>query len=435
METLTEEQRQVIETLDSGINVMMTGCGGTGKSHVIKCLADVLTPTLEARLGHKPVIHVTALTGCAALLLGSEAMTLHSWSGIGLGKECVTDLVWKIQRNGRAKKHWRQCDLLVIDEISMLTVELLEKLDDIGRRMRKCFDKPFGGIQLLFVGDFCQLPPVKQLQFAFESERWPLIVGKTIELVQVQRQKDPLFQKILTEARQGDLSSVSEAILRTRMGLNWKSHKIRPTLLFPRNAEVDMINDANLKALKGPMKTFEAGFKYADLKVAARTNTKSEDFKRAVALLDRDASYRDKLLLAEDAQVMLITNLDVAAGLVNGSRGIVVAFDSKDGAPIVEFLNGSRLPIGLHDWEIDSHPGVFRTQYPLKLAWACTIHKAQGATLDSALIDIGSNTFEYGQAYVALSRVRNLEGLYIHDFESSAFSLHPKVAAFYGWND
>jgi ATP-dependent DNA helicase PIF1 len=132
---------------------------------------------------------------------------------------------------------------------------------------------------------------------------------------------------------------------------------------------------------------------------------------------------------------MLITNLDVAAGLVNGSRGIVIGFDDKNGAPIVEFLNGSRLPIGLHDWEIDAHPGVFRTQYPLKLAWACTIHKAQGATLDSALIDIGSNTFEYGQAYVALSRVRNLEGLYIHDFESSAFSLHPKVAAFYGWND
>jgi ATP-dependent DNA helicase PIF1 len=132
---------------------------------------------------------------------------------------------------------------------------------------------------------------------------------------------------------------------------------------------------------------------------------------------------------------MLITNLDVGGGLVNGSRGVVVGFDSKDGAPIVEFLNGSRLPLAPHKWEIDGHPGVFRTQIPLRLAWACTIHKAQGATLDSALIDVGENTFEYGQAYVALSRVRSLEGLYIHDFTPAAFSLHPKVAAFYGWTE
>jgi ATP-dependent DNA helicase PIF1 len=431
MDSLTKEQQTVLDTLAEGHNVCMTGCGGTGKSYVLKQLDTRLGPILEAKLGKKPVIHITALTGCAALLLGPEASTLHSWSGIGLGKEDVSDLIWKIQRNGRAKRNWKACDLLVIDEISMMTVELLEKLDDIGKRMRKCFDKPFGGIQLLLVGDFCQLPPVKQLTFAFESERWTTIVPKVIELTVVQRQKDPVFQKILTEARAGDLSSVSEALLKERMGLNWKSHRIRPTLLFPRNAEVNMINDANLKALKGPLKTFDAGISYADLKVAAKTNIKTEDFKRSVAILDRDAMYRDKLLLAEEAQVMLITNLDVASGLVNGSRGVVIGFDAKDGSPIVEFLAGNRLPISLHKWEIDGYPGVFRTQYPLRLAWACTIHKAQGATLDSALIDIGTNTFEYGQAYVALSRVRSLEGLYIHDFTPGAFSLHPKVAAFY----
>ena len=435
MELLTNEQQDVINTLSQGHNVCMTGCGGTGKSHVIKYIPQILGPLLETKLGHKPIIHTTALTGCAALLLGPDASTLHSWAGVGLGKECVTDLVWKINRNGRAKKNWRQCDLLIIDEISMLTVELLEKLDDIGKRMRKCFDRPFGGIQLLLVGDFCQLPPVKQLQFAFESERWTTIVPKTMELVQVQRQKDPLFQKILTEARRGDLSVVSESLLRERKGLEWRSQRIRPTLLFPRNAEVNMINDANLKALKGPMKTFDAGFAYADMGVAARTNLKNEDLKRSVAQMDKDAMYRDRLILAEDAQVMLITNLDVGAGLVNGSRGVVVSFDTKDGSPVVEFLNGSRLPIAPHKWEVDGYPGVFRTQFPLRLAWACTIHKAQGATLDSALIDIGENTFEYGQAYVALSRVRSLEGLYIHDFTPGAFSLHPKVAAFYGWKD
>jgi ATP-dependent DNA helicase PIF1 len=432
MDTLTKEQQNVITTLLEGHNVAMTGCGGTGKSHVIKQLATALGPTLEAKLGRSPNIHITALTGCAALLLGEAACTLHSWSGIGLGKEEVADLVWKIQRNGKAKRNWKNCDLLVIDEISMLTKDLLEKLDDIGRRMRRC-DKPFGGIQLLLVGDFCQLPPVKELVFAFESARWSTIVPKVIELVEVQRQKDPVFQEILREARKGVLSKESEALLRTRMGLDWRGHKIRPTLLFPKNAEVDMINDANLKALKGPLKVLEAGVTYGDLKTAARTNTKSEEFKRCVCALDRDSSYKDKLLLAEGAQVMLITNLDILSGLVNGSRGVVVGFQEKDGAPMVEFLNGSKLPVSQHKWEVPGYPGVFRTQYPLRLAWACTIHKAQGATLDSALIDIGLNTFEYGQAYVALSRVKSLESLYIHDLNPKAFLLNPKVAAFYGF--
>ena len=432
MDTLTKEQQQVMDILLQGSNLCVTGCGGTGKSHIIKQLSTALTPSLEAKLGRPPTIHITALTGCAALLLGSNASTLHSWSGIGLGKEDVADLVWKIQRNGKAKKNWKNCDLLVIDEISMLTKDLLEKLDDIGRRMRRC-DKPFGGIQLLLVGDFCQLPPVKELHFAFESARWSTIVPKVIELVEVQRQKDPVFQGILREARKGVLSTESEALLRTRMGLDWKGHKIRPTLLFPKNAEVDMINDANLKALKGPLKVLEAGLTYGDLKVAAKTNTKSEEFKRCMCALDRDSSYKDKLLLAEGAQVMLVTNLDITVGLVNGSRGVVVGFQEKDGAPVVEFLNGSRLPVSQHKWEIPGYPGVFRTQYPLRLAWACTIHKAQGSTVDSALIDIGLNTFEYGQAYVALSRVKSLESLYIHDLNPKAFLLNPKVAAFYGF--
>jgi ATP-dependent DNA helicase PIF1 len=130
---------------------------------------------------------------------------------------------------------------------------------------------------------------------------------------------------------------------------------------------------------------------------------------------------------------MLIANLDIGSGLVNGSRGVVVGFQEKDGAPMVEFLNGSRLPVSQHKWEVPGYSGVFRTQYPLRLAWACTIHKAQGATLDSALIDIGLNTFEYGQAYVALSRVKSLESLYIHDLNPKAFLLNPKVAAFYGF--
>jgi len=424
---LSEEQQTVINTLAEGHNVFMTGCGGTGKSHVIGSLVSALREK-----GKEPHIEVTALTGCAALLLGADAKTLHSWAGIGLGKEDVKDLVWRIHRNGRAKKLWKVTDLLVIDEISMLTAELLEKLDDIGQRMRRC-SKPFGGIQLLLVGDFCQLPPVVKegtMAFAFESERWSTIVGRTIVLKQVHRQKDPVFQKVLEEARIGCVSEESVAMLKGRMGLKWRDLKIRPTLLFPKNAEVDMINEANLKALKGPQQTYAASVTFANPAVAAKTNTKDEAFKRALGHMDRDASYRVELVLAQGAQVMLVSNLDVAGGLVNGSRGVVTGFDTK-GLPLVEFLDGRVLPIDRKLWELDGYKGVFRSQIPLRLAWACTIHKAQGATLDSALIDIGSNTFEYGQAYVALSRVKGLESLYIHDFTPTAFRINEKVSEFY----
>ena len=428
MNSLTDEQQEVIKTLASGVNVFMTGCGGTGKSHVIKSLPVVLAPLLKEKLGHDPVICCTALTGCAALLLGSDASTLHSWAGVGLGKDDVAELVFKIQRNGRAKKHWKQTDLLIIDEISMLTLDLLDKLDDIGKRMRRS-DKPFGGLQLLLVGDFCQLPPVMkdcELQFAFESSRWSTIVQKTVELKEIHRQKDPVFQTVLGEARRGSLSPESIALLKGRMGLDWKKQKIRPTLLFPKNAEVDMINAANLKALKG-IRPFMAGFKSSG---KTKTDLTGEAFLRAVAALDKDSMYRAKLELAVGAQVMLVKNLDVPGGLVNGSRGVVVRF-ADDGSPIVEFLNGREVQMSLQEWPIDGYPGVTRTQYPLRLAWACTIHKAQGATLDSALIDIGLGVFEVGQAYVALSRVKSLDSLFVHSFSPEAFRLHTRVEAFY----
>jgi ATP-dependent DNA helicase PIF1 len=356
---------------------------------------------------------------------------LHSWAGIGLGKDDVAELIWKIQRNGRAKKHWKQTDVLVIDEISMLTLDLLDKLDDIGKRMRRS-SSPFGGIQLLLVGDFCQLPPVikdADLQFAFESRRWPTIVQKTIELKEIHRQKDPVFQTVLGEARRGSLSMESIGLLKGRMGLDWKKQKIRPTLLFPKNAEVDMINAANLKALKG-IRPFEAGYAFAKPGIKAKFDLKNEAFLRAVAALDKDAMYRPKLELAVGAQVMLIKNLDVPGGLVNGSRGVVAKF-GDDGEPVVEFLNGRLIPMSLQEWPIDGYSGISRTQYPLRLAWACTIHKAQGATLDSALIDIGEGVFEVGQAYVALSRVKSLDSLFVHNFSPEAFRLHTKVEAFY----
>ena len=153
------------------------------------------------------------------------------------------------------------------------------------------------------------------------------------------------------------------------------------------------------------------------------------DFARYVEVFDKDAPYDTTLVLAEGAQVMLIYNMNIEIGLVNGSRGVVTGF--RNGIPIVLFKNGVEQAIGWHGWQLDSYKGVARAQIPLRLAYALTIHKCQGATLDCAMVDIGENVFEYGQAYVALSRVRSLDSLYIWSLNMQAIRTHPQVVDFY----
>jgi uracil-DNA glycosylase len=318
----------------------------------------------------------------------------------------------------------------------MMTAELFDKLNELAKKIRSN-KKPFGGIQLLLVGDFFQLPPVTKgsdaqgnMKFAFESEAWSSAITSSVELTIIQRQKDEAFQKILKEARSGSLSKESVKILTLRQGREWKENKIRPTLLFPRRAEVDMINDTNLKALQGRKYTYKARLVH-DGKAPAEFSEKDEAFQKALALFDSAASYSKELVLMVGAQVMLIANTNPTEGLVNGSRGVVTGFCSYSELPIIEFVNGAKKTIGSHTWPIEDYEFVSRSQIPLQLAFAVTTHKCQGSTLDSALVDIGSGIFEYGQAYVALSRVRSLEALYVHDFDKTAFRAHPKVKEFY----
>lgn len=440
LETLTEEQQSVLHYLLQGHNVFLTGGGGVGKSYFLSVL-ETEFPGLKRRLLLEknpnevrfPRIQLCALTGCAALLLGQKSKTLHSWAGIGLGKGTVQELSVKIRRNGKALRQWLTTDLLVIDEVSMMTAELLDKLNGIGKKLRSN-QKPFGGMQVLLVGDFYQLPPVykngEQTVFAFESEVWKEGITAALELTIIQRQKDVVFQTILKEARMGALSKESCAILRSREGLDWKQNKILPTLLFPRRSEVDMINESNLKALTGRRYSYEARLAY-DGKMPDRFSEKDEGFIRSLQYFDSNAAYAIQLELMVGAQVMLIANIDPPAGLVNGSRGVMVGVCSATELPIIEFVNGARRVVGTHSWSIEEYEFVSRTQVPLRLAWAYTTHKAQGASLDTALIDIGSGNFEFGQAYVALARARSLEGLYVYDFDPVAFKAHPKVKAFY----
>jgi len=422
MDTLNEEQLKAFQAIQSGKSIFLTGPGGTGKSYLIKQLYEKI-----------PEISVTAMTGCAALLIGKFAKTLHSWSGIGLGRDPTYKTCAIIRRSRKTLMRWLQTKVLIIDEVSMMTSELLEKLDEVARVILKC-DKPMGGLQIVFVGDFYQLPPVFKaedggVKFIFESPLWSQIVQETVELTQIVRQSDPVFQTILNEARIGKLSPESIEILKARQGLPWNKLTIKPTLLFSRRSEVDIVNERNLKALGGERHIFEVETAYA----ADHTvnDVPRPEIQRALDNLDKNAPYKKQLVLAIGAQVMLLKNKHEVNGLMNGSRGVVTSFDPISGEPLVKFLSGIILAVGRETWESEEYNGLKRKQIPLNLAYAVTIHKSQGATLDLALIDIGRSTFECGQAYVALSRVKSLESLYIWNFEPSEIRANKKVVEFY----
>lgn len=438
---LNAEQAAALHAVQHGRNIFLTGAGGTGKSHTIRAITE-----WAHRAGLRYA--VTALTGCAALLLNCGAKTLHSWAGVGLAKESPASLVDAIKRNRRASRRWTDTQLLIVDEVSMMNPEFLEKLDCVARRIRRRPEQRFGGLQLVLAGDFCQLPPVTRdtsggsaTRFIFEMPLWPQLIDETIYLRRIIRQSDPVFQQILNEARMGALTPASISTLERRLNLPWQENEIRPTLLFTRNAEVDEVNRRNMEALSTERRTFEAQTVVMDTSVSRRGASAhptpvvvppdDPDVLVALERLDADAPYDPKLELAIGAQVMLLINLDQDRGLVNGSRGVVTGF-SDGGLPLVKFIN-QRDPILLDRsyWWLEEYEGIGRGQIPLRVAYAITIHKSQGATLDCALIDIGASTFEYGQAYVALSRVRSLEGLYVWKLDPLKIRCHPTVASFY----
>jgi ATP-dependent DNA helicase PIF1 len=432
---MNEEQNQALQAVLKGNNIFLTGQGGTGKSFLIAEIKKAF-----AEVGK--TLAITATTGCAALLLGRGAKTIHSWAAVGLGKEPTPKLIGMIRNSKKNLRKWVNTDALIVDEVSMMTPELFEKLDTIGRVLRRN-DAPFGGIQLILVGDFFQLPPIaghgEETKFLFESSIWSTTIKETVELTQIMRQSDPVFQGLLTSAREGILSQEHLAILEERRGINWRKDNIRPSLLFSRKAEVDYINTANLNALKGEKISYEAKTEFSAALSKSGITQEDPEVQRAIQKLDRDAPYQPSLVLAVGAQVMLINNITETFGedtellFGNGSRGVITHFGSAPLYTPYVLFKGRADPYPIKDasWETDDPEGVKRTQVPLVLAYAVTIHKCQGSTLDSALIDIGANTFEYGQAYVALSRVKSLDSLYIHAIDPKAIRAHPKVVAFY----
>jgi ATP-dependent DNA helicase PIF1 len=438
----SSEQQIVFNKYIQGQNIFITGPGGTGKSALIKHIKR----NADARC---KIIQVCALTGCASVLLECKAKTLHSWSGIGLGKGSIEQLIKKVKKNKHYEALWKETDILVVDEVSMMSLKLFETLDAIGKSVRKD-RRPFGGLQLIFSGDFYQLPPVGDkddpdtIKFCFESEFWFTTFSKQnhIQLQKIFRQNDPIYQNILNQVREGRLKRSTNDILISQVNKPTdETLTIKPTKLFPTRNKVDSINTSEMDKLEGEEKGFKINY-HDDLEMTAkerlqRNQVTPEQIKTELQYLKSNLRCDEIIKLKVGSQVMCIVNIELANGemLCNGSQGIVIRFSQK-GCPVIRFSKGTsdssfEVAMNYHIWPSETIPGVGVSQLPLILAWALTIHKAQGATLDVAEIDAGSSIFECGQTYVALSRVKSLEGLYLTSYDAKKIRINKKVQEFY----
>jgi len=435
----SEEQKMAFERFKQGENIFITGPGGTGKSMLIKEMKKY------ADLNNKK-IQVCAMTGCAALLLSCKAKTLHSWSGIYLGNGTIEQQVNKIIKSVYKVAVWKDIEILVIDEVSMMSKKIMELLDKIGKRIRKS-EKPFGGIQLVFSGDFYQLPPVgnkeepETMQFCFESELWNKTFTKEnhIQLVKIFRQKDEAYCTILNEIREGRLKRSSLNKLMERVNRDKTIDNLKPTKLFPVRSKGDVMNAEEMSNLNEKEVIFECKIN-VDLPVSEKEKEYKTKFtalqiKAELDFIQSNLLCEKVLRLKVGAQVMSIANIEFPNGIIcNGSQGVITRI-TAEGLPIVKFYSGFEAIMNYHIWPSENIPGTGIAQIPLILAWAITIHKSQGASLDCAEIDVGSSVFECGQTYVALSRVRNFEGLYLTSFDVNKIRINKKVREFYdGWN-
>lgn len=406
---MSPDQEEAYDIFKSGRNLFLTGPGGTGKSHLIRHMQQ------SAR---NRALHVCAMTGTAAQLLECKATTLHKFAGIGLGK----DMFERATEHFRTVKRWRKAEVLIVDEVSMMSRFMFEELDRIAKHNRKSA-LPFGGIQLVFCGDFYQLPPVGDVEFCFESPLWDPTFPEQMSLVTMHRQKNAGFCKILQEIRCGKLSKASFDQLNKLVGPSNGAVRLVPTC-----AKADAINLGAYALLSGEEHVYKPrdilDHEMTPKKTHARHRFSEGQVHAELARLRR--RFEDGLKLKVGARVMCTYNLDDVT--CNGSQGVVTRFVS--GHPMVQFKTVERLM-----WqcvvESDEIPGVAVSQVPLMYAWAITIHKAQGASLESAEIDIGSGVFEAGQTYVALSRLRDMENLCITSFDASKIRMSVKAREFY----
>lgn len=476
--TLSPEQQKVLDLYRTGKNIFITGAGGTGKSYILRRI-------IEDACSRGYSYQVCAMSGRAAVLLNCKARTLHSWSGIRLARGKNEEIIGRALKKRGATKMWKNLNLLIVDEVSMMSVKIFEIINDLAKIARKNYSVPFGGLQVIFIGDFFQLPPVGDVddidssKYCFDCPLWNEVfpIENHVILTQIFRQKDDSqFIKILTQIREGRISRSSHEKLCSLVGRQCEEGV--PTRLFPLRVSADALNTKMFHMINAPAYTYEADVclkntTYLDdgtpipLEILRDCEKLSFEHKQnEIQNMIDNSPCSSTLLLKVGAVVMLCYNLNVEMGLCNGSQGVVVGFTipttttaaldplqtmsavvedtsscaggaggatgTKGGKlPLVKFTNGVTMVITPQSYQNVNYPALSFSQIPLKLAWGLTIHSCQGSTLDMAEIDIGSGIFEVGQTYVALSRVRSLDGLYLIGYDPTKIKVSKKVVDFY----
>ena len=401
-------QETALDILKTGKNVFLTGPAGSGKTFVLNRYIRYLR-------AQKVDVAVTASTGIAATHM--NGVTIHSWSGLGI-KDALTEHEAKeVAESGDLAARYRKTKVLIIDEVSMLDADRLDAVEKLCRMMKDPF-LPFGGLQVVLCGDFFQLPPVsrdqKMVRFAFESVAWQTMGLRVCYLEEQHRHEDDRLKGLLSAIRMGRVTEDTHALLEERAQALTADDgsSAGAAKLFTHNIDVDLLNNRELLRIDEP----------------AYAYTMKHRGKRVLTeILQKNCLAPERLVLKIGAQVMFVKN-NFDNGYVNGTLGRVISFDEKTKLPIVETFAGRLVPVIAAEWQLSDGDEVTAAieQLPLRLAWAVTVHKSQGMSLDAAEIDL-RKSFEYGMGYVALSRVRRLSGLYIRGINAKALEVHPTV--------
>jgi len=410
-------QNEALDILKTGVNVFLTGEPGSGKTHTINEYVNYLR---DAGVE----VAITASTGIAATHIGG--MTIHSWSGIGIKNKLDKYDLDKIASNEYVSKRIRRAKVLVIDEISMLSSGTLSMVEAVCREVKQN-SEAFGGLQVVFVGDFFQLPPIVRKEeknpqatlledenvsiFACDSRAWEASRPMVCYLHEQYRQDDSDFLEILSAIRNDTFDEMHfEKILSRKV--EKKDFPKNVPKLFSHNINVDFVNTETLSKIESESKKF---------------TMKGDGHEALIAVLQKGCLSPEILDLKIGAEVMFTKN-NQKEGYVNGTLGTVIDFAIGTKYPIVKTRNGRRVEVEPMEWVMEENGKIKAKiiQIPLRLAWAITVHKSQGMSMDSAIMDLGE-VFEYGQGYVALSRVRRLSGIYIIGLNEKAFKVHPEI--------
>ena len=398
---MNDKQKEAFAIIKQGHNLFLTGSAGTGKSYTLKSIIDYLDKN-NVEYG------LTALTGCAAVLINGQ--TIHSYLYLGISRD-INAIYINLLKFKPKYNTLKKLQVLIIDEISMMDNELFDVINQLLMRI-KGNEKPFGGVQLLLVGDFYQLPPITG-DYCFTSPNWNKLELKIVVLTELIRQKDDnVLQRILEEIRNGKPSDETMKILEDLKNTKFTNKQIKPTRLYPINKNVDKINN------------------YEFNKLLKKNNNEKVMYKascnKATEKIDH---YNIELTL--HAQVMVIRNISIEDKLFNGTRGVVVELNTN--SVIIKDINDINHTINYYIDTNNNNKKITTSFMPLKLAYAISIHKSQGASIDFIELDLGEDIFISGQLYTALSRATNINNIKLLDFSKSSFMQNKKIKEFYNF--